>query len=801
VGGAVLGAALFTLISLPVDARAQSIVPARSAARVIVKFKADAAIASDLATSASEAHKRRAQALGRRLGVALRAGRGVAERTQVLMADGLTSAELVARLTREREVEYAVPDGRVHVLVAPNDPLYASGVPGNGPAVGQWYLRAPAGDVQSSIDVERAWSVTTGLPGVVVAVLDIGVRFDHPDLLPVASGGKLLPGYDMVHDADVANDGSPRDPDASDPGDWITAAEANDTSDPLYGCTTFDLSTGKYSSKDSDWHGTQVAGLIAALTNNGIGMAGVGPNLRVLPVRVLGKCGEGYDSDIIAGMRWAAGLTVPGIPANADRARVINMSFGGEGMCTQPYRDAVAEIMAAGTVLVAAAGNTAGHAVGVPANCEGVVAVAGLRHVGTKVGFSDLGLDVALSAPGGNCVNTTFGSPCLYPILTTTNSGSTVPIGATYTDSYNRSIGTSFAAPLVAGTVALMLSAAPWMTPAQVRLVLQATARPFPTSGGDNGDGSPVPQCAVPQYDALGKPIDQYQCYCTVNTCGAGMLDAGAAVLAAATGTPAAGVQASGLWWDLADEESGWGINIAHQGDLLFLTWYTYDASGRPWWLSMTGVKTASSPDIYTGQMIATHGPAFDAMPFDKSRVTRTAVGSGMLRFGDLNTASFTYTVNGISQAKAIARYPFGPLPTCTYGPQPNFVQATNYQDLWWVAEGAESGWGINIAHQGDIIFASWYTYDADGSPLWLSVTAVKVGPAVYSGQLIRTTGPAYSAVPFDPGLVTRTVAGRATFTFANGNAATFAYNVNGVAQTKFITRYLFFPPAGTLCQ
>ncbi len=439
---------------------------------------------------------------------------------------------------------------------------------------------------------------------------------------------------------DVANDGSPRDPDASDPGDWITAAEANDTSSPLYGCTTFDSSTGKYSSEDSSWHGTQIAGLIAAITNNGIGMAGVGPNLRVLPVRVLGKCGEGYDSDIIAGMRWAAGLTVPGVPANANRARVINMSFGGEGTCTQAYRDAVAEIIAAGTVLVAAAGNTAGHAVGVPANCEGVIAVAGLRHVGTKVGFSDLGLDIAISAPGGNCVNTASGSPCLYPILTTSNSGTTGPIGSTYTDSYNASIGTSFSAPLVAGTVALMLSAAPSMTPAQVRLVLQATARPFPTSGGDNGDGSPVPQCAVPQYDALGKPIDQYQCYCTVNTCGAGMLDAGAAVLAAATGTPAAGVQASGLWWDLADEESGWGINIAHQGDLLFLTWYTYDASGRPWWLSMTGAKTASSPDIYTGQMIATHGPAFDAMPFDKSRVTRTVVGSGMLRFGDLNTAT-----------------------------------------------------------------------------------------------------------------------------------------------------------------
>jgi serine protease len=504
-------------------------------ARVIVKFKAEALSLRKQALSASntaaQVHTAQAQSLGARTGLALRGGMGVAERTQVMFASGMSSAQLAERLTKDGDVEYAVPDERKRRMAAPNDSLYFSGPPSTGPASGQWYLRPNAGAVKSSIDVESAWAITTGSPSVVVAVLDSGIRFDHPDMQPVSAGGNLLQGYDMISNLGVANDGDGRDGDPSDPGDWVTAAEANLVGGEFYKCTTLD-SSGRYTAESSSWHGTQTAGLIGAGTNNGIGMASVGRSVRVLPVRVLGKCG-GFDSDIIAGMRWAGGLSVPGVPANLNPARVINLSLGGSGSCTDPltsgpaYTAAVAELNAKEVVVVASAGNSAGHSVSSPANCPGVIAVAALRHVGTKVGFSDLGSEITVSAPGGNCVNLT--GPCVYPILTTTNGGSTVPFAgsSTYTDSFDISLGTSFSAPLVSGTVALMMSARPALSPAEVATLLKGTARSFPTTGGENAS---IKQCTAPQYDTAGKPIDQDQCYCTTNTCGAGMLDAGAAV-------------------------------------------------------------------------------------------------------------------------------------------------------------------------------------------------------------------------------------------------------------------------------
>lgn len=510
---------------------------------VIVRFKADAQVLRSHALSAraepaavADALDRRAALMASRTGRSLRSGAAVGERMQVMRAAGVDAATLARELAADPDVEFAEPNGRKYRTNAPNDPLYAASLQGErprGPDAGQWYLRAPQGTVVSAIDIETAWARTTGSSSVVVAVLDTGVRFEHPDLGRVASGGKLLPGYDFVANAIVANDGGGRDNDPSDPGDWVTSAEA--------ATTTF----RDCPASGSSWHGTSTASLVGGATNNNVGMAGAAPGVQVLPVRVLGKC-FGVDSDIQAGMRWAAGIPVAGVPNNPNPAKVLNMSLGGPGACSASYQAAVDEIVARGVVIVAAAGNSAGGPVGTPASCRGVVAVAALRHVGTKVGFSDLGPEITLAAPGGNCVNTDTGDACLYPIIAATNSGSQGPAVSGWSDAFDITVGTSFSSPLVAGTVGLMFSAQPALTPAQVRTALQRTARPFPTTGGDNGtDPTPVVQCRAPSSSA-----EQLQCYCNTSFCGAGMLDAGAAVGAVAglaarigvdTATPTAG--------------------------------------------------------------------------------------------------------------------------------------------------------------------------------------------------------------------------------------------------------------------
>ncbi|HVE50517.1 MAG TPA: S8 family serine peptidase, partial [Casimicrobiaceae bacterium] len=502
---------------------------AADVARVIVALKSESTVEKVALASPNAVAKARADMLSKRLGVPITAGSEISRRVQVITAQGITSEALAQRLAADPNVEFAVPDRRKKAYVAPNDPLYSAGISGNGPAAGQWYLRAPAGEIVSSIDAERAWNITQGSPGIVVAVLDTGVRFDHPDLLTVGEGGNFLPGYDMISDGDAANDGDGRDPDASDPGDWLTEDEVTHSGGRFEDCED--------AAKPSSWHGTKVAGIIGALTNNGVGIASVGRTVRILPVRVLGKCG-GFDSDIIAGMRWAAGLPVPGVPANPTPARVINLSLGGESSCNSAYRNAVADVIAAGAVIVASAGNSAGHRVSEPGNCSGVIAVAALRHVGTKVGFSDLGPEITLAAPGGNCVNIAPGSACLYPIATTSNLGAQTPGESSYTTSFAISVGTSFAAPLVSGTVALMLSARSTLTPAQVKSILQGTTRPFPATSSD----ATVGRCTPPRFDAMGRPIDQLECLCTTDTCGAGMLDAGAAVTAASAGVQRATV-------------------------------------------------------------------------------------------------------------------------------------------------------------------------------------------------------------------------------------------------------------------
>jgi hypothetical protein len=260
----------------------------------------------------------------------------------------------------------------------------------------------------------------------------------------------------------------------------------------------------------------------------------------------------------------------------------------------------------------------------------------------------------------------------------------------------------------------------------------------------------------------------------------------------------AAVVNYEGLWWNApAESESGWGINFAHQGDIIFASWFTYDLTGKGWWLVMTAPKTATN--TYSGTLYQTMGPAFNAVPFNPMQVTATQVGTGTLSFSDANNGTFAYTVNGISQTKNITREVFGPLPTCTFGAG-NLAAATNYQDLWWAAPaGSESGWGVNFTHEGDTIFATWFTYDLDHTPMWLVVTTQKTAPGTYAGTLYRTTGPAFNAVPFNPANVVATAVGTATLGFTDGTTGTFAYTVNGISQTKAVTREVFTNP-GTVC-
>ncbi len=270
--------------------------------------------------------------------------------------------------------------------------------------------------------------------------------------------------------------------------------------------------------------------------------------------------------------------------------------------------------------------------------------------------------------------------------------------------------------------------------------------------------------------------------------------------------TPAT-INYQGLWYaSPAESESGWGINFAHQGDVIFATWFTYDVTGKAWWLTMTASKTAEG--VYSGQLIRTNGTPFNAFV---PPATPTAVGTGTLTFTDATHGSFAYTVNDganvATQTKAIVLQTFGPVPTCVWGAQPDLTKATaNYEDLWWATGGVESGWGVNLTQQGTTIFATWFTYDAAGNPLWLSATAAQTGPGVYSGALVRTSGPAFNAVPFDPTKVTRTTVGTATFTFTDGNDGMFAYSVdlgdgvNKGTQSKAISRQVFRAP-GTVCQ
>ncbi|MCW8125470.1 S8 family peptidase [Microbulbifer halophilus] len=409
--------------------------------RIIVKYKNSAQMGSGPGMSQAALEH-----ASRMAGMDLRHMRRLATGAQLMRLDGRKGkselAAIAGRLQQDPNVEYVEPDLLMQPMATPNDSRYGE----------QWhYFEATAG-----LNLPAAWDTTQG-DGVTVAVIDTGYR-PHADL-----ADNLLPGYDMISDSDIARDGDGRDSDASDPGDWA----------PADACYSGSPAT------DSSWHGTHVAGTVAAVTNNGSGVAGVAYKSKVVPIRVLGRCG-GYTSDIADAIVWGAGGSVSGVPDNANPAQVLNLSLGGGGNCGSTTQNAIDTARSLGSTVVVAAGNSNDDAGSYsPASCDGVVTVASVDRSGGRAWYSNYGSVVEVAAPGGDTSTTSNG------VLSTLNSGSQDP----ESDSYAFYQGTSMAAPHVAGAAALLYSVDASITPSEVGSILENTARSFPASCSGCGAG------------------------------------------------------------------------------------------------------------------------------------------------------------------------------------------------------------------------------------------------------------------------------------------------------------------------
>ena len=413
--------------------------------RMIVKYK-DAKVVNGRAMvpAVTAARQSVADRAGQDYGVKLQALHGIATGANVMKLSrkmALTEARALAKemMARDPQIEYAEPDRIMTKMMTPNDPRYSE----------QWHYF----DATGGLRLPAAWDNSTGA-GIRVAVIDTGYR-PHVDL-----SGQFLAGYDFISDTAVSNDGNGRDSDASDPGDAVTAGACYAGSP----------------ASSSSWHGTHVAGTIAAATNNGVGVAGVAFGAKIVPVRVLGKCG-GYTSDIADAIVWSSGGSVSGVPNIAARAHVINMSLGGGGACDTTTQNAINSARSCGTVVIVAAGNENQNASNAsPANCSGVVTVAATTKAGGRASYSNYGTVVDVAAPGGG----TGGG-----VLSTLNSGTNGPGADTYA-SYQ---GTSMATPHVAGVAALMLAKNGALTPDQIESKLKSTARAFPATCSGCGTG------------------------------------------------------------------------------------------------------------------------------------------------------------------------------------------------------------------------------------------------------------------------------------------------------------------------
>jgi hypothetical protein len=248
------------------------------------------------------------------------------------------------------------------------------------------------------------------------------------------------------------------------------------------------------------------------------------------------------------------------------------------------------------------------------------------------------------------------------------------------------------------------------------------------------------------------------------------------------------------LWWNPA--ESGWGVNFDQQGNILFGTLFDYDAGHQPMWLVMSDGVLQPDGVTFVGNLYRTTGPPFNANPFTPiTSANLTQVGTMGVSFQDANSGTLQYTVNGTTVSKGIQRQVFGSRAAACFPSDASRASSTNYQDLWWNPN--ESGWGVNIAHQDDILFATLFTYDATGNGLWLVMSAgMKQADGSYSGTLYRTTGPAFDSNPFTPiGAADVSPVGTMRFVFTDGETGSLTYTYNGVQVVKSITRQVFSSP------
>ena len=348
----------------------------------------------------------------------------------------------VKSLRARPDVEYAQPNYIFQITATPNDSGYPK----------QWHYfdnGSGANQAPGGINLPTAWETNKGSAAVVVAVIDTGILPNHED---ISGSPNLVNGYDMISDPAIGNDSDGRDATATDPGDAIAANECYPGSP----------------AQPNSWHGTHVAGTIGVgKTNNSLGVAGINWNVKVQPVRVLGKCG-GTMVDINDAIRWAAGLPVPGVPNNPTPAKVINMSLGGGAPCSASpaTQAAINDAVAKGTTVVVAAGNESSDAAGfIPASCNGVITVAASDRRGyLATRYSNFGARVDIMAPGGDVRQDSDNDGNPDGVL------SMVDGGYAY---YN---GTSMAAPHTAGVAALLLAEDSSRTPDQVRSLLKARA-------------------------------------------------------------------------------------------------------------------------------------------------------------------------------------------------------------------------------------------------------------------------------------------------------------------------------------